>query len=98
MQFTSANGSTVKEQVVDQVPKVFKELKFGIKSPQDIVNQSVMEVSQSMLFNIHKNRIPFAQGPLDPRLVSTLHHATLGRVSDQTSLGIIGQEWPVSNL
>lgn len=58
----------VKEQLVDQLPKRFKGIKFGIQSNQDIVNQAVLEVSDQMLYDIENNRAPFKHGPLDPRL------------------------------
>ncbi|OAA54075.1 DNA-directed RNA polymerase III subunit RPC1 [Niveomyces insectorum RCEF 264] len=58
----------VKEQMVDQLPKRFKGIKFGIQSNQDIVNQAVLEVSDQMLYDIENNRAPYKHGPLDPRL------------------------------
>ncbi|KAH8887781.1 beta and beta-prime subunits of DNA dependent RNA-polymerase [Thozetella sp. PMI_491] len=58
----------VKEQLVDQLPKRFKGLKFGIQSNQDIVSQGVLEISDSMLYDVDRNRAPYPHGPLDPRL------------------------------
>ncbi|MCJ1326314.1 hypothetical protein MMC10_002978 [Thelotrema lepadinum] len=43
-------AETVKEQVVDRVPKKIEELKFGILSKQDIVKQAVLEVSHGGLY------------------------------------------------
>ncbi|EOO01717.1 putative dna-directed rna polymerase iii subunit rpc1 protein [Phaeoacremonium minimum UCRPA7] len=59
---------SVKEQLVDQLPKRFKGIKFGIQSNQDIVSQGVLEVSQRMLYDIENNRAPLTHGALDPRL------------------------------
>lgn len=70
MQLSSTGRASVKEQVHDQVPKVFRELKFGIQSSKDIVNQAVIEISDRMLYDVDKNRTPISHGPLDPRLVS----------------------------
>ncbi|AEO64600.1 uncharacterized protein THITE_2110899 [Thermothielavioides terrestris NRRL 8126] len=56
------------EQVVDQVPKRFKALKFGIQSHQDIVSQGVLEVSDNLLYDVENRRTAFPHGPLDPRL------------------------------
>ncbi|KAK3316741.1 hypothetical protein B0H66DRAFT_592877 [Apodospora peruviana] len=58
----------VKQQLVDQLPKRFKALKFGIQSEQDIVNQGVLEVSDNLLYDVENGRRPFTHGPLDPRL------------------------------
>ncbi|KAK3350192.1 hypothetical protein B0T25DRAFT_261974 [Lasiosphaeria hispida] len=63
-----ARGPPVKEQLVDQLPKRFKALKFGIQSHQDIVNQGVLEVSDNLLYDVENGRKPFPHGPLDPRL------------------------------
>ncbi|KXX75608.1 DNA-directed RNA polymerase III subunit RPC1 [Madurella mycetomatis] len=57
-----------KEQLVDQLPKRFKALKFGIQSHQDIVSQGVLEVSDNLLYDVENRRTPFPHGPLDPRL------------------------------
>ena len=59
-----------KEQLVDQLPKRFKSLKFGIQSHQDIVSQGVLEVSDNLLYDVENRRSAFPHGPLDPRLVS----------------------------
>ncbi|OBT87197.1 hypothetical protein VE02_04737 [Pseudogymnoascus sp. 03VT05] len=75
MQLTSSglepvrsSGPAVKEQVVDKIPKRFKELKFGVQSTRDIVNQGVLEVSDRMLYDVEKNRKPVPNGAVDPRL------------------------------
>ncbi|EFY94113.2 DNA-directed RNA polymerase III [Metarhizium robertsii ARSEF 23] len=57
-----------KQQLVDEVPKRFKGIKFGIQSNQDLTNQAVVEVSNRLLYDIHNSRAPYAHGPLDPRL------------------------------
>lgn len=64
-----SSGTSVKAQVVDKIPKRFKELKFGIQSNQDIVNQGVIEVSNKTLYNVENGRSAVPHGPLDPRLV-----------------------------
>ncbi|KAK4214684.1 DNA-directed RNA polymerase III subunit RPC1 [Rhypophila decipiens] len=58
----------VKRQLVDHVPKRFKALKFGIQSPQDIVNQGVLQVSTNNLYDLSNGRRPLPHGLLDPRL------------------------------
>jgi len=65
---SDGGGEVVKAQVVDNIPKRFKELKFGIQSNQDIVNQAVLEVSDRMLYDVEKMRRPVAHGALDTRL------------------------------
>ncbi|KAK4126747.1 beta and beta-prime subunits of DNA dependent RNA-polymerase [Parathielavia appendiculata] len=57
-----------KDQVVDQLPKRFKALKFGVQSHQDIVSQGVLEVSDNLLYDVENRRTAFPHGPLDPRL------------------------------
>ncbi|KAI9699676.1 MAG: hypothetical protein M1836_002710 [Candelina mexicana] len=57
-----------KEQVVDNVPKRIKEIKFGILSNQDIVKQAVLEVSNRELYDVHNNRAPVRHGPLDGKM------------------------------
>ena len=82
-----ATGYEGKDQVVDRIPKRFKELKFGIqyvrlfaiwglltdsilyRSNQDIVNQGVLEITDRILYDVEKARMPVANGALDPRLV-----------------------------
>ncbi|KOS19462.1 DNA-directed RNA polymerase III subunit RPC1 [Escovopsis weberi] len=64
----SGFSNPTKEQLVDNLPKRFKGLKFGIQSNQDIVNQGVLEVSQRMLYDIDNNRAPLTNGALDLRL------------------------------
>ncbi|KAI4168021.1 MAG: hypothetical protein LQ343_006728 [Gyalolechia ehrenbergii] len=64
----------VKEQVVDTLPKRIKELKFGLPSSQDIVNQSVLEVCDREFFDLSQDRAPRVNGPLDPRMgISSKH-------------------------
>lgn len=65
----TAAVSSRKAQLVDQLPKRFKGIKFGIQSNQDIVNQAVLEVSDRMLYDIENERKPSQHGPLDTRLV-----------------------------
>ncbi|TPX15815.1 uncharacterized protein E0L32_000149 [Thyridium curvatum] len=64
----TAAVSSRKAQLVDQLPKRFKGIKFGIQSNQDIVNQAVLEVSDRMLYDIENERKPSQHGPLDTRL------------------------------
>ncbi|MCJ1303625.1 hypothetical protein MMC08_006435 [Hypocenomyce scalaris] len=68
MQSAAAMGESVKEQVVDTVPKRIKELKFGILSNQDIVNQGVLEVCDRTLYDLEKERTVTTNGPLDARM------------------------------
>ncbi|KAI2624900.1 beta and beta-prime subunits of DNA dependent RNA-polymerase [Hypoxylon sp. NC1633] len=58
----------VKHQVVDKLPKKFKQMKFGIQSTQDIVNQAVIEVSARDIYDIKRGREPTTNGALDKRL------------------------------
>ncbi|KAI0152918.1 DNA-directed RNA polymerase III subunit RPC1 [Xylariaceae sp. FL1272] len=67
MAATSA-AAPVKHQVADKLPKKFKNLKFGVQSNQDIVNQGVMEVSDRSMYDIDKGREPTVNGVLDKRL------------------------------
>lgn len=67
-----SSGMSIKAQVVDKIPKRFKELKFGIQSNQDIVNQGVIEVSNKMLYNVDAGRTAIPHGPVDPRLVGEI--------------------------
>src|SRR5437762_3464117 len=57
-----------KSQVVDRVPKVIKEIKFGVLSSQDIVSQSVVEISDRKLFDLENDRAVVRHGPLDGRM------------------------------
>ncbi|PGH08790.1 hypothetical protein AJ79_05889 [Helicocarpus griseus UAMH5409] len=57
-----------KAQVVDRVPKVIKEIKFGVLSTQDIVSQAVVEVSDRKLFDLENDRAVAPHGPLDGRM------------------------------
>jgi DNA-directed RNA polymerase III subunit RPC1 len=58
----------VKHQVVDKIPKRFKQIKFGIQSNQDIVNQAVVEVSDRTMYDLERGREPVKHGVLDKRL------------------------------
>lgn len=60
--------ASIKEQVVDNLPKRFKSMKFGVQSIQDVVSQGVLEVSQRSLYDLENNRTPVTNGALDPRL------------------------------
>ncbi|KAL2218370.1 putative DNA-directed RNA polymerase III largest subunit [Thermoascus aurantiacus ATCC 26904] len=57
-----------KAQVIDRVPKVIKELKFGVLSNDDIVSQAVVEVSDRKLFDLERERAVVPNGPLDARM------------------------------
>ncbi|RDW67351.1 DNA-directed RNA polymerase III core subunit RPO31 [Aspergillus mulundensis] len=57
-----------KAQVIDRVPKVIKELKFGVLSNDDIVSQGVVEVSDRKFFNLENDRSIVSNGPLDARM------------------------------
>lgn len=59
----------VKGSVVDNLPKKFKELKFGIQSTQQMVLQGVTEVSDRTLYDIENMRKPVKNGALDPLMV-----------------------------
>ncbi|KAI9735817.1 MAG: DNA-directed RNA polymerase III subunit RPC1 [Cirrosporium novae-zelandiae] len=63
---------SVKRQVVDNIPKRIRELKFGILSNQDIVNQGVVEVSTRAFYDITNEsastRQVVSNGPLDGRM------------------------------
>ncbi|KAK1750871.1 DNA-directed RNA polymerase III subunit RPC1 [Echria macrotheca] len=58
----------IKEQIVDEVPKKLKALKFGIQSYEDIVRQGVLEVSDNLLYDVDNGRKTYPHGPLDPRM------------------------------
>ncbi|KAI1179141.1 DNA-directed RNA polymerase III subunit RPC1 [Nemania sp. FL0916] len=68
MTTTTSAAAPVKHQVVDKLPKRFKNLKFGVQSNQDIVNQGVLEVSDRSMYDIDKGREPTQNGVLDKRL------------------------------
>ncbi|KAK4229305.1 DNA-directed RNA polymerase III subunit RPC1 [Podospora fimiseda] len=57
-----------KEKVIDQTPKRFKALQFGIPSHQEIVHQGVLEVSDPLLYDVANDRKPFPNSLLDPRM------------------------------
>ncbi|KAH9892352.1 hypothetical protein F4778DRAFT_317731 [Xylariomycetidae sp. FL2044] len=65
---TTTAVAPMKHQVVDKLPKKFKQIKFGIQSNQDIVNQGVIEVSDKTMYDIDKGREPTMNGVLDKRL------------------------------
>ncbi|KAK7754702.1 DNA-directed RNA polymerase III subunit C1 (rpo31) [Diatrype stigma] len=74
-----ASIAPVKHQVIDKPPKKFKQIKFGIQSNQDIVNQGVIEVSDRSMYDIERGREPTQNGVLDKRLGisgKTAHCAT----------------------
>ena len=64
-----------KEQVVDKAPKVIQKLQFGILSNQDIINQSVVELSDRRLFDLDQGRRILPYGPLDKRMGVSDKHA-----------------------
>ncbi|KAI9768796.1 MAG: hypothetical protein M1840_004610 [Geoglossum simile] len=68
MQPAITSAESVKEQVVHNVPKRISEIRFGILSSQDIVNQAVIEVSDRNLFDLENGRVPVQNGALDGRL------------------------------
>ncbi|KAL1971699.1 hypothetical protein VTN31DRAFT_2320 [Thermomyces dupontii] len=57
-----------KAQVIDHVPKVIKQLKFGALSQDDIVSQSVVEVSDRKFYDLERDRQIAPYGPLDQRM------------------------------
>ncbi|KAH0032308.1 hypothetical protein KCU80_g10493, partial [Aureobasidium melanogenum] len=61
-----------KEQVIDRPPKRISELEFGVLSNQDMVKQSVVEVSDRNVYDLGTGpggkRTLTAHGPLDGRL------------------------------
>ncbi|KAI1462728.1 beta and beta-prime subunits of DNA dependent RNA-polymerase [Annulohypoxylon moriforme] len=65
---TITTAMPAKHQVVDKLPKKFKQIKFGIQSNQDIVNQAVLEVSDRTMYDVGRGREPIQNGPLDKRL------------------------------
>ncbi|KAI1327235.1 DNA-directed RNA polymerase III subunit RPC1 [Xylariaceae sp. FL0255] len=58
----------VKHQVVDKLPKKFKNFKFGVQSNQDIVNHGVIEISDRAFYDVERAREPAVNGVLDKRL------------------------------
>ncbi|KAI2639175.1 beta and beta-prime subunits of DNA dependent RNA-polymerase [Hypomontagnella submonticulosa] len=64
----TSSVAPVKHQVVDKLPKKFKQIKFGIQSNQDIVNQAVIEVSDRSMYDVDRGREPTQNGVLDKRL------------------------------
>ncbi|KUL85806.1 hypothetical protein ZTR_07379 [Talaromyces verruculosus] len=57
-----------KAQVIDNVPKVIKELKFGALSDNDVISQAVVEVSDRRFYDLERDRVVQENGPLDRRL------------------------------
>lgn len=57
-----------KAQVIDRVPKVIDQIKFGVLSGQDIVSQATVEVSDRKLFDLDNERAVAKHGPLDMRM------------------------------
>ncbi|OTB09250.1 hypothetical protein M426DRAFT_316541 [Hypoxylon sp. CI-4A] len=64
----TTTAAPVKHQVVDKLPKKFRQMKFGIQSNQDIVNQAIIEVSDRTMYDVNKGREPIPNGVLDKRL------------------------------
>ncbi|KAF2198820.1 beta and beta-prime subunits of DNA dependent RNA-polymerase [Delitschia confertaspora ATCC 74209] len=62
------NRSAIKSQVVDRVPKRIKQIQFGILSPQEIVNQAVLEVSDRNVYDLGPSRNLTSNGPMDRRM------------------------------
>ena len=61
-------SETMKQQVDDQVPKRITALRFGVFSPQAILNQSALEICERSLFDLGRDRAPRTFGPLDRRM------------------------------
>lgn len=78
----SSSNDVVKQQLVDRIPKRFKNLKFGIQSNQDIANQAVVEVSDRLLYDIENSRAPYHNGPLDSRLGTSSKIGRCGTCND----------------
>lgn len=57
-----------KEQVVEDAPKIIKELHFGVLSNQDIINQSQLELADRRLYDLERGRSVLEYGPLDKRM------------------------------
>ncbi|EPQ67904.1 RNA polymerase III subunit C160 [Blumeria graminis f. sp. tritici 96224] len=57
---------SIKDSVVDKLPKKFRELKFGIQSIQQMAAQAVLEVSDRTLYDVENQRKPVKNGALDP--------------------------------
>ena len=61
-----------KSQVVDDAPKRIAALQFGLLSPQDIVAQSVLAVTDRHLYDQNtepgQRRVPTKSGPIDTKL------------------------------
>ena len=68
------DDDTSKEQVLDQPPRRIKALQFGLLSPQDIVSQSVLSVSDRNIYDFNTTPAPGQKrsltknGPNDPRM------------------------------
>ncbi|KAJ5651806.1 DNA-directed RNA polymerase III subunit RPC1 [Penicillium longicatenatum] len=57
-----------KAQVIDRTPKIIKELKFGVLTKNDIVEQAAVEVSDRKFFDLENGRKVVSNGPLDTRM------------------------------
>ena len=57
-----------KAQVIDDAPKVIKELRFGVLSNQDIVNQSQVQIADRDFYDENNRNLLRPYGPLDPRM------------------------------
>ncbi|KPI44783.1 DNA-directed RNA polymerase III subunit RPC1 [Cyphellophora attinorum] len=57
-----------KHQVLENAPKTIKELRFGVLSDRDVVNQSYVELADRRIFDLDKGRAYAEYGPLDKRM------------------------------
>ncbi|CAN6658223.1 DNA-directed RNA polymerase III subunit RPC1 [Trichomonascus vanleenenianus] len=58
----------MKESVVDDPPRYIKDIDFGVLKPQEIIKESVVEISQKDLYDLTKGRIPYENGAIDTRM------------------------------
>ncbi|SZF06352.1 unnamed protein product [Blumeria hordei] len=65
-QMSAGVDGSMKDSVVDKLPKKFRELKFGIQSIQQMAAQAVLEVSDRTLYDVENQRKPVKNGALDP--------------------------------
>ncbi|KAI9752373.1 MAG: hypothetical protein M4579_005644, partial [Chaenotheca gracillima] len=86
MQHNSTGEKSVKEQVVDRIPKRIREIEFGLLSSQDILNQAVLEVSDRQLYDLDRNRAPVTNGLLDPRLGTSNKNAVCETCAESLQL------------
>ncbi|RJE23144.1 DNA-directed RNA polymerase [Aspergillus sclerotialis] len=61
-------GALTKHQVTSNTPKIITGLQFGVQASHDIVNQSVVELSNRKYFDLERQREPIPNGPLDKRM------------------------------